>query len=121
MTGRQGSAENKLLNYESIRAAEEAAVRAQTEYTLAHPKQQKPRPALGFYGVSAKKKWWAVMIYYDSKNCHLGCFDTKQEAALAYDREARKCGEDKLLNYESIRAAEEAAAEAQAEHILVHA
>jgi hypothetical protein len=29
----------------------------------------------------------------------LGLFDTKQEAALAYDREARQCGEDKLLNY----------------------
>jgi hypothetical protein len=36
--------------------------------------------------------------------------DTKQEAALAYDREARPCGEDKPLNYESIEAAEEAAA-----------
>jgi hypothetical protein len=44
-----------------------------------------------------------------------GRFDTKQEAALAYDRQARQCGKDKLLNYESIAAAEEAAAQAQAE------
>jgi hypothetical protein len=41
--------------------------------------------------------------------------DTKQEAALAYDREARQCGKDKSLNYESIKAGEEAAAHAQAE------
>jgi hypothetical protein len=117
--GRQ-CGQNKLLNYESITAAEEAAVRAHAEYTLAHPKQPKPRPASGFYGVSASAKRWAAQIYYDSKQHHLGSFDTKQEAALAYDREARQCGEDKPRNYESIKAAEEAAAESQAEHTLVH-
>jgi hypothetical protein len=108
------------LNYESIKAAEEAAVQAQPEYTLVHPKQPKPRPSSGFYGVNAIRKRWQAQLRYDSKNHCLGTFDTKQEAALAYDREARQCGEDKLLNYESIKAAEEAAAEAQAEHILVH-
>jgi ribonucleotide monophosphatase NagD (HAD superfamily) len=114
--------EDRPLNYESIKAAEEAAVQAQAEYTLVYPKQPKPRPASGFYGVSvsASKKRWAATVRYDNKKHNLGCFDTKQEAALAYDRKARQCGEDKLLNYESIRAAEEAAAEAQAEHILVH-
>jgi hypothetical protein len=110
----------KPLNYESITAAEGAAVRAQAAYTLAHPKQPKPRPASGFYGVSANGKRWQATICYDSKTHFLGYFDTKHEAALAYDRKARQCGEDKLLNYESMKAAEEAAAEAQAEHILVH-
>jgi hypothetical protein len=62
--------------------------------------------------VSASKKRWNATIRYDSKRHNLGTFDTKQEAALAYDREARQCGEDKLLNYESIKAAEEAAAAA---------
>jgi hypothetical protein len=52
----------------------------------------------------------SAKIYYDSKNHSLGSFDTKQEAALAYDRAARQCGEDKLLNCESIAAAEEASA-----------
>jgi hypothetical protein len=47
---------------------------------------------------------------------NLGTFGaTKQEAALAYDRAARECGEEKSLNYDSIKAAKEAAAEAQAE------
>jgi hypothetical protein len=63
--------------------------------------------------VYADKKRWIAQIHYDSKRHNLGTFDTKQEAALAYDREARQCGEDKLLNYESITAAEEAAANAQ--------
>jgi hypothetical protein len=111
--------EDKPLNYESIKAAEEAA-EAQAEYTLAHPKQPKPRPASGFYGVRASGKRWLAMISYDSKKHSLGTFDTKQEAALAYDRDARQCGKDKPLNYESIKTAEEAAVQAQAEHILVH-
>jgi hypothetical protein len=47
---------------------------------------------------------------YDSKQYNLGTWDTKQQAALAYDRQARQCGKDKALNYEGIAAAEEAAA-----------
>jgi hypothetical protein len=109
-----------LLNYESIKAAEDAAAQAQTKHIFAHPNQPKPRPPSGFYGVYTNRKRWQAKIRSDSKLHNLGCFDTKQEAALAYDRKVRQCGEDKLLNYESIKAAEEAAAEAQAEHILVH-
>jgi hypothetical protein len=113
-------ADGRPLNYESIKTAEEAAVHAQAAYILAHPKQPKPRPPSGFYGVYASGKRWKSYIRYDSKQHTLGYFDTKQEAALAYDRKARQCGEDKPLNYESIKAAEEAAVQAQAGHILVH-
>jgi hypothetical protein len=117
--------EDRPLNYESINAAEEAAVQSQAEHILVHdmcagPQQPKPPPSSGFYGVSASTKRWRAQLRYDRKKHNLGCFDTKQEAALAYDREARQCGEDRLLNYESIKAAEEAAAAAQAEYILVH-
>jgi ribonucleotide monophosphatase NagD (HAD superfamily) len=116
--------EIKPLNYESIKAAEEAAAEAQVpifaDALCAGPQQPKPRPASGFFGVSAIRKRWTAYIHYNNKQHNLGSFDTKQEAALAYDRKAMQYGEDRQLNYESIKAAEEAAAEAQAEHILVH-
>jgi hypothetical protein len=105
---------DKPLNYENIAAAEEAAVKAKTGYTLVHelcagPQQPKPRPASGFYGVSANKMRWQAHIYYDSNKLNLGSFDTKEEAALVYDAKARQCGEEKPLNYASIKEAEDAA------------
>jgi hypothetical protein len=63
--------------------------------------------------VRADRKRWIAQLSYDNKEHYLGYFDTKQEAALTYDRAARQCGKDKSLNYESIAAAEEAAANAQ--------
>jgi hypothetical protein len=104
---------DKPLNYESIKEAEEAAAQAQAEIyadaLCAGPKQPKSRPPSGFYGVSAHRKRWKARIRYDGKQHYLGYFDTKQEAALAYDRGARQCGKNTSLNYESIAAAEEAA------------
>jgi hypothetical protein len=62
--------------------------------------------------VGAKGKRWKVTICYNGKQRHLGCFNTKQEAALVYDKELRKSGEKKALNYDTIEEAEEAAAQA---------
>jgi hypothetical protein len=123
-TGRQGTrqcGEDKLLNYENINAAEDAAVQAEAEHILVHdmrtgPKQPKPRPSPGFRGVYANRKRWEAQIRYDSKQHYLGCFETKHDAALAYDKAANQFGdEDRLLNYESRSPAEEAAAQAQLE------
>jgi hypothetical protein len=63
-------------------------------------KHNQKRPASGFYGVSADGKRWRAQISYSGKWHSLGGFATKQQAALAYDREAKQCG-DKALNYES--------------------
>jgi hypothetical protein len=103
-----------------MKAAEEAAEEAQAKYTLTQnlfsgPPPPKPRPPSGYYGVSASGKRWLATIYYGGKKRNLGTFDTKQETALAYDRAARARGEEKPLNYGSMKAAEEAAAEAQTE------
>jgi hypothetical protein len=68
--------------------------------------------------VWANGKRWNAQICYGGKKHSLGAFDTKQEAALAYDRAARECGEAKPLNFESIAAGEEAAEEAQAKYTL---
>jgi hypothetical protein len=121
--------EDKLLNYESIKVAEEAAAQAQAGHLLTAAAATKPRKSMplrknkkhpsGFYGVTASGKRWKAQIRYDSKMHNIGTFDTKQEAALAYDREARQYGEDKLLNYESIKAAEEAAAQSRQAPALV--
>jgi hypothetical protein len=114
----------KPLNHDSFEAAEEAAAEAEAEHTLVHgmgAKSKKPRPPSGFHGVYANKKRWRAQITYGGKKYCLGSFDTKQEAALAYDTAAREHGGGKKpLNYDSIEAAEEAAAEAEAEHTLVH-
>jgi hypothetical protein len=111
--------EEKPLNYEIMEGAEEAATKAQAEYALTlGPPQPKSRPAPGYCGVGANGKRWGAQIHYGGKNYHLGTFDTKQEAALTYDREASQCGEEKPLNYESVEGAEEAATKAQAEYAL---
>ena len=74
------------------------------------------RPASGYNGVMPNKKRWMVKINYNGKRHYLGTYDTKQEAALVYDETAMRCGEEKVLNFDSMEDAIEAVARAQAEY-----
>jgi hypothetical protein len=117
----RGCGEQKPLNFDSIEAGEEAAAEAQANHIRAHGSPQpKPRPPSGYYGVSASGKRWHAWICYGGKKHNLGVFDTKQEAAVAYDMTARECGEEKPLNFESIEVGGEAAEESQAKYTLTH-
>jgi hypothetical protein len=93
-----------------------------THCSVRHRKKTRLHPPSGFYGVSANKRRWVAHIPsvkdYGKKLHSLVTFDTKEEAALAYDRAARKCGEGMALNYDTIERAETAAVQAQTEYIL---
>jgi hypothetical protein len=86
-------------------------VQAQATHAVAQPPLlEQPRPLSGFHGVYASRERRQARIYCDGKRYDLGTFDTKQEeAAPAYDRAARQCGEGKPLNHQAAEAAEEAA------------
>jgi hypothetical protein len=68
------------------------------------------RSASGFYGVTAEGKRWRAQINHGGKQHRIGSFDTKQMAARAYDRAARKCGEEKPLNFPNVASIDRQAA-----------
>ena len=78
-------------------------------------KAPRRRPASGFYGVTKQRSNWnaRINIIDGQQRLHCGSFGTKEEAALAYDRAAREHRPDLPTNYESIEAAEAAAAKAK--------
>eukprot|EP00935_MAST-01C_sp_MAST-1C-sp1_P000407 g407.t1 len=111
------SARSKPTNYPTLKAAKQAADRAEAGYkrTLQLQRRQSPRPASGFYGVSeAKKGKWQAQIWYGGKQHCLGKFGTKEEAALEYDTVARRRSPTKPLNYPSLEVGREAAEKAAA-------
>ena len=79
----------------------------------------RPRPASGFYGVYATGKRWQAQITYGGKKHQLGTFDTKEQAAHAYDEAAREHRTGALLNFTSAEHGEGAAAQAEAEATLL--
>ena len=72
-------------NFSSSKEADAAASLALGEW-----KRQQPRPLSGFYGVSARGGRWKAKLRYEGKHRSLGCFNTKKEAAAAYDASARQ-------------------------------
>ena len=82
--------------------------------------QQRPRPTSGFYGVTATDRKWKAQITYGGKKRNLGRYDTKEEAAVAYDAAARAHAPGRPLNYETVEAGKQAAAKAEAKHIQQH-
>jgi hypothetical protein len=53
----------------------------------------------GYKGVTPNGSGWAAKIYYDGKSYHLGTYQTKKQAALAYNLAATKFfGEFAYLN-----------------------
>jgi hypothetical protein len=60
----------------------------------------------GYKGVSATPKRWQACIQIDRKKRFLGCFDTPEEAARAYDEAAREFhGEFARLNFPDLEEA----------------
>lgn len=62
--------------------------------------QQNRRPRVaGYKGVQLNKKKWEVRITVAKKKLYLGCFNTKEEAALVYNEAAKRYfGEFAWLN-----------------------
>jgi hypothetical protein len=113
-----GPEETTIADEQNTENSDETTIAASTPRANSLSQQHgpaKPRGASGYYGVSASGERWMAQISYGGKKHHISTHDTKQEAALAYDREARRCGEEKALNFDSIEGAEEAAARARFE------
>jgi hypothetical protein len=105
-----------LCNFATAAEGEAASVAAVGEWERQQPAQPaaqpKPRPKSVFYGVSANHNKWQAQLCYDGKTHSLGVFNTREEAAVVYDKAVREHrGSAAVCNF--VTAAEgEAAAEA---------
>jgi hypothetical protein len=106
---RKHKGDKALCNYDTIEQAESAAAAAAPGCTLSRLKilQPKTRPKSGFYGVSVNGKRWKARLRYGGKEHNLGTYNTKEEAALAYDRAARQHkGAKAVCNFEAVEGSE---------------
>lgn len=84
-----------------------ANLRVCTNAENMHNRGKTKKNTSGFKGVSlmkdrARKNPWRAVIQLNDKNHHLGLFNTKEEAARAYDEAAKELhGEFALLNFET--------------------
>jgi hypothetical protein len=110
-------------NYETFELGE-AAARAAAEAFVPSPdallpksKLDKKLPKSGFYGVRQADRsghLWETIVHYDGHGHNIGKFNTKEEAAAMYDREAfKRKGDDATLNFETLEIAEAAVKAAQ--------
>jgi hypothetical protein len=108
--------DNALFNFanveEGIAAASMAASEWEREQAAAVVVVRiKPRPPSGFYGVTVHGGKWRVQVAYDGTMHYLGIFNTKQEAAVAYDNAARQHkGDNASFNFTSVEEGDVAAA-----------
>ena len=70
-----------------------------------------------YFGVERGEKQrkhprYKAKITHKGQHIHIGCFTTAEEAAFAYDCEARKLRPDKVVNFVSVEEGEKACAEA---------
>lgn len=110
------AADTMKCNYGSTEAAEAAVREAVAEWERTHPPQPKPRPMSGFLGVNAHGHRWQAK--FNPKNgeqkYNVGTFNTKEEAAAAYDVAARE-RQGVEFNFESEEEAAKVVAEKVAE------
>ena len=111
---RKAPSQRQKYNFAS---PEEEQVAVETALAQSHLPRPRPRTKSGFHGVTTHGSKWKAQIRYGGINRHLGTFDTREQAAAAFDEAARehrvKSG---LYNFESAAAAETAVADAVAAH-----
>lgn len=57
----------------------------------------------GYRGVSSSKNRWQARMRYQKKDIYMGTFDTREEAARAYDAKARELfGDAAILNFPEV-------------------